>query len=95
MIRKILFAAGAAMLFASPSLAATACHDAHGKFVKCPPPAAAKPAPAATKAKPCRDAHGKFVKCPAAAPAKPAPPARCRDTKGKFVKCGTPGAKPA
>lgn len=89
MIRKILFAAGATVLFASPSFAATACKDAHGKFIKCPP------APAVAKTAPCRDAHGKFVKCPVAAPVKPTPAARCRDAKGKFAKCGTPGTKPA
>jgi hypothetical protein len=46
---------------ASPALAPDAhgrCHDAHGKFAKCPVhgmPLAAH--------KPCRDAHGKFIKC--------------------------------
>lgn len=90
MIRKILLAAGATFLFASPSFAATVCRDAQGKFVKCPLPA--KPV-AATKAAPCRDAHGKFTSCAKAAPPKPAP-VRCR-LGGKFVKCGTPGAKPA
>jgi hypothetical protein len=93
MIRKILLAAGATFLFASPTFAAPACKDAHGKFVKCPPPAPAKPV--AVKPAQCRDTHGKFIKCPVAAPAKPAPAARCRDAHGKFAKCGTPGAKRA
>ena len=38
------------------SLAATQCHDKHGKFVKCSDKLTAKP-------KACRDAHGKFIKC--------------------------------
>jgi hypothetical protein len=39
------------------------CKDAKGKFVKCPPPAAASSR--------CKDAKGKFVKCgtPGAKPA--------------------------
>ena len=39
-----------------PALAAAPCKDAKGKFVKCPPPAAA---PAAR----CRGAKGAFIKC--------------------------------
>ncbi|CAN5471166.1 hypothetical protein BH10PSE14_BH10PSE14_27510 [soil metagenome] len=54
MYRKILLAAGVAVLFTSPTFAAERCRD-HGKFVKCPP---AKPKPPAR----CR-LHGKFVKC--------------------------------
>jgi hypothetical protein len=55
MFRPILFAAGAALLAASPSIATAApCKDAHGKFTKCP---AAKPV-----AKRCR-LNGKFAKC--------------------------------
>jgi len=51
-------------MVASPLAAATPCHDAHGKFVKCPPKAAAKAAPAAkAKSKQCRDTKGKFIKC--------------------------------
>ena len=55
-MRKLVLALSAAGLVMSsaPSLAAAACRDAHGKFIKC------------TKiAKPtrCRDAKGKFVKC--------------------------------
>ena len=82
---RLLAVAAALSLLASPALAAP-CKDAKGKFIKCPPPAAA-PAPKG----PCKDAKGKFIKCQ--------PPAaqntRSKDTKGKFVKCGTPGAKPA
>lgn len=37
---------------AAPSIAATACRDKAGKFIKCP----AKP-------KVCRDAKGHFAKC--------------------------------
>ena len=50
--------------FSSPVLAAAPCKDAKGKFVKCPPPAAA---PAAR----CRGVKGAFVKCgtPGAKPA--------------------------
>ena len=36
MFRPILFAAGVALLAASPTIASAApCHDAKGKFVKC------------------------------------------------------------
>ena len=41
------------------ALAAAPCKDAKGKFIKCPPPAAAK-----TVAR-CKDAKGKFAKCSA------------------------------
>ncbi|HUD93155.1 hypothetical protein [Sphingobium sp.] len=34
------------------------CHDAHGKFIKCPPAKTAM-----MKKAPCKDAKGKFVKC--------------------------------
>lgn len=49
---------------AGGSLAAAPCKDAKGKFIKCPPVAAA---PAAR----CRGAKGAFVKCgtPGAKPA--------------------------
>jgi hypothetical protein len=105
MYRKMLLAAGVAFFFASPSLAATPCKDAHGKFIKCPP-AAAKPTPAPvatptpkpspTAATRCKDAKGKFIKCAPAPTPKPAPSAgKCRNAKGQFAKCGTPGAKPA
>lgn len=82
---------------------AAACKDSKGKFIKCPPAAAAKPTVAAAtpkKAVPCKDAKGKFIKC--AAPGKmaasptvtskaataPGPKrASCRDAKGRFKKC--------
>lgn len=55
MFRPILFAAGVALLAASPTIASAApCKDAKGKFVKCPP---AKPV--ATRCK----LNGKFAKC--------------------------------
>lgn len=64
-MRKYLMALSAIGLVASsaPTLAAP-CRNAAGKFVKCPPPAAAKPAR-------CKDAKGKFAKCgtPGAKPA--------------------------
>lgn len=61
MFRPILFAAGVALLAASPTLAAP-CKDAKGKFVKCPP--------AAKAAARCK-LNGKFAKCgtPGAKPA--------------------------
>jgi hypothetical protein len=51
-------------MVATPSIAANRCRDAHGKFIKCPPPKAGP-------AKKCRGAKGKFVKCgtPGAKPA--------------------------
>ena len=62
-MKSLLIFAAIAMV-ASPLAAATPCHDAHGKFVKCPPKAAAKAAPAAkAKSKQCRDTKGKFIKC--------------------------------
>ena len=62
MYGKLLIAVGAVMMVATPSLAAPACRDAHGKFIKCPP---AKPTTARCRLK------GKFVKCgtPGAKPA--------------------------
>ena len=58
MDRLLTFAAIAAMaLTATPTVAAP-CKDAKGKFVRCPPAAAA---PAAR----CKDAKGKFAKCSA------------------------------
>ena len=49
------------------SAKAAQCKDAQGKFIKCPPAAAATatPAPAAKAAKAarCKDAKGKFIKC--------------------------------
>lgn len=58
-MRSIILSAFAAFTFVAggaPALAAP-CKDAKtGKFIKCPPKAAAKPAK-------CRDAKGKFIKC--------------------------------
>ena len=56
-MKSFLVLAAMAML-ASPLSAGTPCRDAHGKFIKCPPKAAAK-----AKPKQCRDAKGKFIKC--------------------------------
>lgn len=73
MIRKTLIAAASlALLVGAPSFAAP-CKDAKGKFVKCPPAAAAavaKPVAAGVT----RDAKGK---CHIASGAK----------KGQFTKC--------
>lgn len=52
---KALFAALALTLFASASVQAAPCRDAHGKFVKCDT--------TKTKAAQCKDAKGKFAKC--------------------------------
>jgi hypothetical protein len=108
-MRSWIAAASLALAFTvfAGSASAAACKDAKGKFIKCPPAAAAtaakpvaaapaKPAatPAAAATTRCKDAKGKFIKCPPAAA--PASATRCRDAKsGKFAKCGTPGAKPA
>ena len=56
-MRKYILALSAFSLIAgsAPSLAATQCRDAKGKFIKCPE----KKAPA----KKCRDAKGKYSKC--------------------------------
>ena len=65
-MRKIIVALSAIGWIATsaPSLAATQCRDAHGRFVKCAAKAPAKP----TK---CRDSKGHFAKCgtPGAKPA--------------------------
>jgi len=71
---------------AAPAVAAP-CKDAHGKFVKCPPPRPVAP-PAGAR---CKDAKGRFIKCPPP----PTIAKRCKDGKGRFVKCGMPGARPA
>lgn len=50
----------ASMLALAPAaVSAAPCKDAKGKFMKCPPKVAAKPA----KKAPCRDAKGHFKKC--------------------------------
>lgn len=51
---KVLFAV-AALIVATAPVAAAPCRDNHGKFTKCP-----KPAAGAIK---CRDAKGHFAKC--------------------------------
>jgi hypothetical protein len=74
MKKLMLFVAALALPVAAH---AAPCKDAKGKFIKCPPAAAApaaKPAmaaaapaakaPAAGKKAPCRDAKGRFAKCP-------------------------------
>lgn len=66
-MRSIVSLAAALLLAASVTGAADAaapCKDAKGKFIKCPPPAAA----ASSR---CRSAKGAFVKCgtPGAKPA--------------------------
>lgn len=54
----IAVTAALAVLAAPVAVSAAPCKDAKGKFIKCPP-AAAAPA----KKGPCRDAKGKFIKC--------------------------------
>ena len=55
MIRNLLLAAASLAIATTPAFAAP-CRDAKGKFIKCPPAAAAKP----TR---CKSANGKFAKC--------------------------------
>ena len=64
MLRLIMATLVISSLALSPA-GAKPCRDAKGKFIKCPPAAAAK---ASTK---CRDAKGHFAKCgtPGAKPA--------------------------
>jgi hypothetical protein len=62
-MRIMIALASALALAAMPAaVSAAPCKDAKGKFIKCPPAAAAAAAPAGKKA-PCRDTKGKFVKC--------------------------------
>lgn len=78
MNKKLIVALLAPVVLALPGMASAApCKDAKGKFIKCPPAAAAAPkanpstAAAATpqakagsvKRAPCRDAEGRFKKC--------------------------------
>lgn len=81
----IAFAA-IAMMTVPATAATTRCHDAKGKFIKCPPaaPATHTPAPHATPA----------ARATPAAAASHAPAHRCRNAKGQFAKCGTPGSHP-
>ncbi len=63
-MKKIIAAVLVASFFTSAPVAVFAadkCRDATGKFIKCPPKAAAP----AAKPKKCRDAKGHFAKCPA------------------------------
>lgn len=98
MFRKLMIAgASLAMLAAAAPSIAAPCHDAHGKFIKCPTKATTP-----AKAMPAKVTPPTKVAVPAkvATPAKAAMPAKaaakhCRDAKGRFAKCGTPGAKPA
>jgi hypothetical protein len=58
-MKKLVLALTALSLLggaATPSLAASACRDKSGKFIKCP-------TKAPTKAKLCRDSKGHFAKC--------------------------------
>jgi hypothetical protein len=69
----IAFAAAIAIVAVPASVQAAPCKDAKGKFVKCPPAAAAPAAKVVTTKKattktvvkkaPCRDAKGRFTKC--------------------------------
>jgi hypothetical protein len=57
-MKKLVLALTALSLIggaSAPSIAATACRNKAGKFIKCPP----KPA----KPKVCRNAKGHFMKC--------------------------------
>jgi hypothetical protein len=42
---------------------ANQCKDVKGKFIKCPPAAAAPVTPASAATTRCKDAKGKFIKC--------------------------------
>jgi hypothetical protein len=72
---RLILALSAWALIASPLAAATPCHDAHGKFVKC--------TKVVKKVTRCRDSHGKFIKCKTVVKKS----ARCHDAKGRFIKC--------
>ena len=54
-MRSVLVYAAMALMLASAAEAAPACRE-KGRFVKCPPPLAAKPGR-------CKDVRGKFIKC--------------------------------
>jgi hypothetical protein len=54
-MRALITCALTTLVLASAVQAAPACRE-KGKFVKCPPAAAAKPGR-------CKDARGKFAKC--------------------------------
>lgn len=64
-MRRLSFVFGLCLAMAAPlatfgtAASAAPCRDAKGKFITCPPPAAAK--------QKCRDAKGKFAACGASA----------------------------
>ncbi|WP_176590365.1 hypothetical protein [Sphingobium sp. EM0848] len=73
---------------AAPALAAAPCKDAKGKFIKCPPQPAAKPAMKSAAMPAMKPAAKPMAKPTAMAVAKPAAKkAPCRDAKGRFTKC--------
>lgn len=86
MNKKLIIALLAPVVLALPGMASAApCKDAKGKFIKCPPAAAAKSAPAAKPSPAAKPTT-------AAAPGTQAKPgtvkrAPCRDAKGRFKKC--------
>ena len=80
MKKLMLFVAALALPMAAH---AAPCKDAKGKFIKCPPAAAAPAAkPTMAAAKPAMAAAAKPATKAAKAPVK-----RCRDAKGRFAKC--------
>lgn len=84
-LMKFGFSLALAAALALPVAAnAAPCKDAKGKFIKCPPPAAA-PAAVAPAARPAAAAtHAAAAPAHAATPRK----APCRDAKtGRFTKC--------
>ena len=74
--------------FAGSASAASHCKDAKGKFIKCPPAAAASAAPAAKTAHPMAASLMPASPKPAVASAT----TRCKDATGKFIKCPSPAA---
>ena len=67
-MRSWIVAAGLAfaLLAVAGNASAAQCKDAKGKFIKCPPVAAATATTTTTAAAVrCKDAKGKFIKCPA------------------------------
>jgi hypothetical protein len=61
---KLILALTAAALLTAPTLAAPACRDAKGKFIKCTTTTAAGAGVTKGKDGKCRDAKGHFAKCP-------------------------------
>ncbi len=58
-ILVVALAGGLAGTFGGSSASAKTCHDAKGKFMKCPSTMMGAP----MMKKRCRDAKGKFMKC--------------------------------